>query len=129
MLPKIQPSITDMQKQTVTQLKTALTADMTKRDLLIIANSGSDKLSEMVSTYDKNGLEIKTETVKDVETNVVISTKVITYTLYPKGEVDEITIVETDSKGAEVKRKVIKHYIDGKQPTVTEVKSNKTVVL
>lgn len=116
MFPKITTSITDLQKQTVTQLKTALTADMTKRDLLIIANGGSDKLSEMVSTYDKNGYEIKTETVRDVETNAVISTKTITYTLYPKGEVDEITIVEKDGSGKEISRKVIKHYTDGRQP-------------
>ena len=121
MLPKIETPITDLQKQTVTQLKTALTADMTKRDLLIIANGGSDKLSEMASTYDKNGLVIKTETIRDVETNAIISTNVITYTLYPKGEVDEITIIVKDGSGKEISRKVIKHYIDGKQPTVTEV--------
>jgi hypothetical protein len=117
MLPKIIPSITDMQKQTVTQLKADLTAGMTKRDLLIIAN-GSDKLSDLVSTFDKNGYEIKTETIRDVETNAIISVKTITYTLYPKGEVDEITIIVKDGSGKEISRKVIKHYLDGKQPTV-----------
>ena len=127
MLPKIETPITDLQKHTVTQLKTALTADMTKRDLLIIANGGSDKLSEMVSTYDKNGLEIKTETVRDVETNAIVSTNVITYTLYPKGEVDEITIIVKDGSGKEISRKVIKHYIDGKQPTATEVNYDNTL--
>jgi len=111
MLPIIKTTISDLQKQTVTQLKTALTADMTKRDLLILAN-GSDKLSEMVSTYDKNGLEIKTETVKDVETNAVVSVKTITYTLYPKGEVDEITIVVKDESGKKIDKKIIKHYLD-----------------
>ena len=127
MLPKIETPITDLQKQTITQLKTALTADMTKRDLLIIANGGSDKLSEMVSTYDKNGLEIKTETIRDVETNAIVSTNVITYTLYPKGEVDEITIIVKDGSGKEISRKVIKHYIDGKQPTATEVNYDNTL--
>ena len=118
MLPKLENPITDLQKQTVTELKTALTAEMTKRDLLIIANNGSDKLSEWVSTYDKKGFEIKTETVRDVETNAIVSVKTIAYTLSPKGEVDEITIVVNDGSGKEINRKVIKHYIDGRQPEV-----------
>ena len=118
MLPKLETPITDLQKQTPNQLKASLTADMTKRDLLIAANGGSDKLIEMVSTYDKNGLEIKTETVRDVETNVIVSVKTITYTLYPKGEVDEITIVINDGVGKEISRKVIKHFINGRQPEV-----------
>jgi hypothetical protein len=119
MLPKIITPIETLRTQTVAQLKTALTAGLTKRDLLILA-IGSDKLSDLVSAYDKDGLEIKTETVRDVETNAVISTKIITYTLYPKGEVDEITIVINDGSGKEISRKVIKHYEDGMQPTVKE---------
>ena len=112
MFPKIITPIETMRTKTVTQLKADLTAGMTKRDLLIAANGGSDKLSDMVSIYDKDGLEIKTETVRDVETNAIISTKVITYTLYPKGEVDEITIVVKDGGGKEISKKVIKHYLD-----------------
>jgi hypothetical protein len=108
MLPKT--PISTLQSQTAAQLKTALTAGLTKRDLLILAN-GSDTLSEMVSTYDKEGREIKTETIRDVETNAIISVKTITYTLYPKGEVDEITIVVKDGAGKEVSKKVIKHYL------------------
>lgn len=113
MFPKPITPITDLQKQTVTQLKTAATAGLTKRDLLIIAN-GSDTIStDPVRTYRKDGqIASQVEVVKDVETNTVILTKTITWTYYPTGEVDEITITENG------KTKVIKHYIDGRQPTI-----------
>lgn len=118
MFPKPIISIDDLQKQTVTQLKAAITADMTKRDLLIMANGGRDKIAtEPVRAYRKDGqIASQTEVIKDVETNAVILTKTITWTYYPKGEVDEITIVETDSKGE--RRKTIKHFTDGRQPEV-----------
>lgn len=113
MLPKISTSITDLQKQTVTQLKAALTAGMTKRDLLIKAN-GSDKISnEPIITYHTNGqIASQVETFLDVETNTVVSTNTITWTYYKSGEVDEITIEENG------KRKTIKHFTDGRQPEV-----------
>jgi hypothetical protein len=116
MFPKPITPITDLQKQTVTQLKTAVTAGMTKRDLLIIAN-GSDTIStEPTRTYRKDGqIESQSEVIKDVETNAVILTKIITWSYYETGEVDEIAITENG------KKKVIKHYLDSRQPTVTEV--------
>ena len=103
--------------QLINKLSTWLTANFTKRQLILWL-MGIDSSSETVSTYS-NGLEIKTETTRDVETNAVINTKIITYTLYPTGEVDEITIVNKDGSGVEINRKVIKHYTDGRQPTVT----------
>lgn len=116
MLPKI--PIDDLQKQTVTQLKAVMTAGMTKRDLLIMANGGSDKImTEPVRTYRKDGqIASQTEVIKDVETNAVVLTKTITWSYYAGGEVNEISITENG------KTKVIKHYLTGKQPTVTEVK-------
>ena len=122
---EIKPTIEDLQVKTVDELKEILTADMTKRDLLIIANDGSDVIDEMESTYDKAGREIKTTTTRDIETNEIISVKTVTYTLYPKGEVDEITIIVNDGVGKEISRKVIKHYTDERQPTVTEIRITK----
>ena len=114
MFQKIEDTITNLQKQTVEQLKATVTADMTKRDLLIAAY-GSDKTIETDSTYRKDKqIESQTSTLKDIETNEVILTRTITWTYYPKGEVDEITITENG------KAKIIKHYVDGRQPTVKE---------
>ena len=114
--------INDASKLTLTQLRTAIVP--TKRAALIQLNGGSDKVAaEPVRTYRKDGqIESETQTMKDVETGAVVSGKQITWTYYEdeKGApVDTIAIVETDAKGAEVKRKTIKHYPDGiRQPEV-----------
>lgn len=112
-------SFDSLQSKSEAELKTELTKDMTKRDVLIALNDGSEILSsEPVRKYRKDGqIESQTEVITDVETNALILIKTITWTYYPKGEVDEITIIETNSKGAE-KRKTIKHFIDGRQPEV-----------
>jgi hypothetical protein len=114
MLPNI--PIDDLQKQTVEQIKTAVTAGMTKRDLLIMANGGMNKIFTVpVRTYRKDGqIESQSEVIKDVETNALILTKTITWTYYKTGEVDKITINENGNI------KVIKHYTDGRQPEVTK---------
>ena len=102
-----------LQDKTITELKEIVTADLTKRDLLIQI-AGSETLSdEPVRTYRKDGqIASQSEVYRDVETNKVISTKDITWTYYePGGEVDEIAITENG------KTKVIKHYLD-RQPEV-----------
>lgn len=120
MLPKT--PIETLQSKTVIQLKADLTADLTKRDLLILAN-GSDKLfDEPVRIYGKgNQILSETQIIRDVETNALISTKEITWTYYPTGEVDEITILEFNSKGEVILAKTIKHFTDGRQPAVEEI--------
>lgn len=115
-------SIEDAKAMTLTQLRAEIVP--TKRDALISLN-GSDKISDApVCAYRKDGqIESQSETVRDVETGALISTKTIAWTYYdnePGAPVDEITIVETDERGAELKRKVIKHYTDGRQPEVKE---------
>ena len=112
MFPKITTQITDLQKQTITQLRAVIVP--TKRDALISLNGGSDRVTdEPIRVYRKDGqIQSQVETVRDVETNAVILTKTITWTYYPKGEVDLITIVENG------KKKIIKHFVDGRQPEV-----------
>ena len=102
-----------LQDKTLVELKEIVTADLTKRDLLIQI-AGSETLSdEPVRTYRKDGqIESQSETFRDVETNKIVSTKQMTWTYYPTGEVDEITINENG------KVKIIKHFIDGRQPEV-----------
>lgn len=105
--------------QTLEQLRAAIVP--TKREALIQLNGGSDKVtSDLIRKYRKDGqIESETQTVRDVETDAVVSGKTITWTYYAvKGApVDTITIVETNAKGGEVARKVIKHYLD-RQPEV-----------
>jgi hypothetical protein len=110
-------TIPDATKLTLIQLRAAIVPD--KRAGLIALN-GSDKISDApIIVRRKDGLpESQTETVRDVETGAVVSGRRITWTYYKTGEVDTITIVETDAVGKETSRKIIKHYIDGRQPEV-----------
>jgi len=106
--------------QTLAQLQAVIVP--TKRDALIQLNGGSDKVfDEPVRKYRKDGqIESEIQTVRDVETGAVVSGKTITWTYYDaikNAPVDTITIVETNAKGAEMSRKVIKHYLD-RQPEV-----------
>lgn len=107
--------------KTLTELQALLVP--TKRDALIQLNGGGDKVpDEPVRKYRKDGqIESETQTMQDVETGAVVSGKQITWTYYEKEKgapVDTIAIVETDGKGAEISRKTIKHYPDGRQPEV-----------
>lgn len=122
MLPKLSTKIEDAKTLTLTQLRAQIVP--TKRDALIAIN-GSDKITGTpVCTYRKDGqIESQSETVRDVETGALISTKTIAWTYYdkePGAPVDEITIVEMDAEGKKIKSKKIKHYLDSRQPEATD---------
>ena len=110
--------ISDAQRKTLTQLRAELVPS--KRDALIAINSGSDKVFDAPArTYRKDGqIERQADAVRDVETGALISTRVITWSYYDTGEVDEITTIETDAKGKETLRRTVKHFLDGTQPEV-----------
>lgn len=60
----------------------------------------------------------------DVEQDVLavkVGSVLTTHSYYPGGEIDEIAISERDANDAEIRRRVIKHYLDGRQPTAEEV--------
>lgn len=114
--------ILTLQDKTETELKTLVTADMTKRDMLIKLVGSEVVRTEPVRKYrfDKQ-IESEYSEEHDVETNVLLKKRTTLWTYYKTGEVDTITITETDELGNGTK-KVIKHYIDGKQPTATVAK-------
>jgi len=115
---KTQTTLDILRTKSLTQLKADYVRDMTKRDLLVLANNGSEQIYDIpVCTYRRDGqIASQSETVRDVETGVIIATKTIAWTYYKTGEVDTITIAETNADGKETGRKVIKHYTDGRQP-------------
>ena len=111
--------ISILQAKTETELKTLVTADMTKRDLLIKLVGSEFVQTEPVRKYRLDGqIESEYSEDHDVETNALLKKRTTLWTYYKTGEVDTITITETDALGNGTK-KVIKHYIDGKQPTAT----------
>lgn len=108
----------NLKSLTLTQLRAQITP--TKRDALIAINAGIDAAADdPIRTYCKDGqIESQSITFRDVETGVVIINKMITWTYYKTGEVNSITIVETDGALNEVSRMIIKHFEDGRQPEV-----------
>ena len=115
---KTKNTLEQLRTMPLAQLKIDCTNDMTKRDLLVLANGGSELIYDIpVCTYRRDGqIESQSETVRDVETGVIIATKTIAWTYYKTGEVDTITVVETNADGKETSRNAIKHYTDGRQP-------------
>ena len=76
---------------------------------------------EPVRTYRADG-QITSETIvtKDTGTNLQVSKREVTWTYYATGEVNVITIKQYDGANNLLHTKAIKHYKDGRQPTVTE---------
>jgi len=118
-MPDITTSLTIDQLKTAT--KAAIVADITgkmsKRDL-IIAVVGSDKVTDapVIKRRKDNQIESQLETERDIETGAVLGSRLITWTYYETGEVDEIATIAMDAAGKETSRRIIKHYTDGRQP-------------
>jgi len=107
--------------QIINRLSTWLTNHFTKRQLILWLMDIEVMPLDPVRTYRADG-QIESETTIDVdpETNLQVSKRAVTWTYYATGEVNVITIKVYDGANNLVHTKAIKHYTDGKQPTVTE---------
>jgi len=107
--------------QIINRLSTWLTNHFTKRQLILWLMDIEVMDDEPVRTYRADG-QISSETIvtKDTETNLQVNKRVVAWTYYPTGEVNVITIKVYDGANNLVHTKAIKHYKDGRQPTVTE---------
>ena len=119
----IKPTLATMREMIREDLTAAVLADKTDRDLLIMANNGSETINDQPETAirDDKQIESRVETIRDVESGEVIKTVEALWTYYedePGAPVDTITIIETDGEGNETRHDVIKHYIDGRQPVL-----------
>lgn len=107
--------------QIINKLSTWLTNNFTKRQLILWLMDIEFMDEPPVRTYRADGqIEYESTTLVDTETNKQVSRRETTWTYYATGEVDIITIKHYDSNDALIRTKAIKHYTDGKQPTVTE---------
>lgn len=107
--------------QIITKLSNWLTKNFTKRQLILWLMDIEVMDDEPVRTYRADG-QITSETIvtKDTETNLQVNKRELTWTYYATGEVNVITIKQYDSNNVLLHTKAIKHYKDGRQPTVTE---------
>jgi hypothetical protein len=107
--------------QIITKLSNWLTNNMTKRQLILWLMDIEVMDTPPVRTYRADGqIEYESTTLVDTETYLQVNKREVTWSYYPTGEVDVITIKQYDSNDALIRTKAIKHYIDGRQPTVTE---------
>ena len=107
--------------QIISRLSTWLTNNFTKRQLILWLMDMDVLTLDPVRTYQADG-QITSETIvtRDTETNAQVNKRIVTWTYYATGEVDTITIKVYDGSNALLRTKSIKHYTDGRQPTVTE---------
>lgn len=107
--------------QIIDRLSTWLTNNFTKRQLILWLMDIEVMDKPAVRAYRSDGqVEYESVTMVDTETNKQVSRRETTWTYYATGEVDTITIKHYDSSDALIRTKAIKHYTNGKQPTVTE---------
>ena len=107
--------------QIINRLSTWLTNNMTKRQLILWLMDADVINIEPVRTYRADGQIASETTIEvDTETNLQVNKRVVTWTYYATGEVNVITIKTYDGENTLLRTKAIKHYKDGRQPTVTE---------
>ena len=107
--------------QIINRLSTWLTNHFTKRQLILWLMDMDVIRIEPVRTYRADGqIESETTITVDTETGLQVNKRVVTWAYYPTGEVNVITIKQYDSNDVLLHTKAIKHYKDGRQPTVTE---------
>lgn len=108
--------------QLINGISTYLTNNMTKRQILIWLMDNTVTVADdsiRVTRADGQVTSI-TDVDRDLETGAMTGGRVVSYTYYPTGEVDTITISTRDASNAEIAKKIIKHYTDGKQPEVSQ---------
>ena len=107
--------------QIINRLSTWLTKNFTKRQLILWLMDIEVLDDEPVRTYRADG-QITSEIIvtRDTETNAQVNKREVNWTYYATGEVNIITIKQYDSNNVLLHTKAIKHYKDGRQPTVTE---------
>lgn len=112
MMPYSEKSVADLKKQIADKLPD------NKRELVRLAE-GTDTYSPApVCKYRKDGqIESQTDEVYDLVDGKLLSVKEITWSYYPGGEVDLITITEFDGNRKQIFQETIKHYLDETQPT------------
>lgn len=125
MIIPVDVTLTQLRSMTKTQiinrLSTWLTNNFTKRQLILWLMDIEVLDDKPVRTYRADG-QITSEIIvtRDTETIAQVNKREVNWTYYATGEVNEITIKVYDGSNNLLRTKVIKHYTDGRQPTVTE---------
>jgi queuine/archaeosine tRNA-ribosyltransferase len=107
--------------QIISKLSTWLKNNFTKRQLILWLMEIDVMQLEPERIYQVDGqIASEISVTVDTETNLQVSKREVTWTYYATGEVNVITIKQYDANNVLLHAKAIKHYKDGRQPTVTE---------
>jgi queuine/archaeosine tRNA-ribosyltransferase len=107
--------------QIISKLSTWLKNNFTKRQLILWLMEIDVMQLEPERIYQVDGqIASEISVTVDTETNLQVSKREVTWTYYATGEVNVITIKQYDANNVLLHTKAIKHYKDGRQPTVTE---------
>jgi len=107
--------------QIITNIRDYLTANMTKKQLITFLLDRDTVDDTQVVTYLPDGQVDKiVDWKRDAETNNKISGVVTNFSYYPTGEIDVIRVSQRDAANVETSHVRIKHYLDGRQPKITE---------
>jgi hypothetical protein len=107
--------------QIITNIRDYLTANMTKKQLITFLLDRDTVDDTQVVTYLPDGQVDKiVDWKRDAETNNKISGVVTNFSYYPTGEINVIRVSQRNADNVETSHVRIKHYLDGRQPKITE---------
>jgi hypothetical protein len=98
-------------------------ANLSKRQIILFLMDRDVIPDAPILSHRPDGqLTTQVDVNRDAETGTMIDGRQITWTYYPTGEVDTITISTRDATDKEIAKKIIKHFTDGRAPVVTQEK-------
>ena len=118
-------TIGQLRAATVMQIRTRLKNEidlLSKKQLieLIFERSGEFSDTPVLTRRADGQLSGYVQTSRDA-LGMKLGSRLISNSYYATGEVDVIKIETLDASDTVVRTKTIKHYKDGRQPTVTEI--------
>lgn len=115
-------SADQLRAMTRAQIRQAITdvfTPMSKRELIVWLLETDIIQDAPVETRTPDGQPIRrVEYYRDVETGAKIKGKITTWSYYPNGDIDIIRTSDIDESDGEIGHTRIKHYQDGRQPTI-----------
>ena len=92
--------------------------NMTKKKIIMLVMNIVNVGRKPEVTYRPDGQVESRLVVEEDALGAKVGSVLIINSYYPGGEIDEIMISDRDVGDVEIKRLTIKHYLDGRQPTV-----------
>ena len=112
-------TLKQMRAATKAEILQDLAANNTKREIAAELLRQTQVADRVVITRDSEGRIVKrVEVQRDLLTGDRLGGRLTTRDFYATGEVNRIRISERDANNNETSRRTIKHFTDGRQPTV-----------